>query len=62
MTEAEFDEWFRKFLPPEYRPGLDARRATFQYAQGQIDLGTMLADIAVGVARSVNEWYTEPRP
>ncbi len=59
MDEHEFDERFRTLMLPEYRPGLDFRRATFARAQGQISTGTMLAEMAVGLVRGIAEWYGE---
>ncbi|MGI8564594.1 MAG: hypothetical protein ACR2MZ_13790 [Candidatus Dormibacter sp.] len=61
MTEGEFDERFRNLVPPECRPGLDARRATFARGQGRIDTPTMLAQITGGVLRAWAEWRDENR-
>jgi hypothetical protein len=62
MNEREFDERFRTLMSPEYRPALDFRRATFARAQGQSSTGTMLAEMAVGLARGIAEWYGEAPP
>jgi hypothetical protein len=60
MDEHEFDERFRTLMPPEYRPSLEFRRATFARAQGQISTGTMVAEMAVGLGRGgIAEWYEE---
>ena len=62
MDQREFDERFRTVLPPEYRPMLDFQRATFDRAQGRISTGMMVAEMAVGLARGIAEWYEETPP
>lgn len=62
MNEREFDERLRTLLPPEDRPSLDFRRATFARAQGQSSTGTMLAEMGVSLVRGIAEWYRENAP
>jgi hypothetical protein len=57
--DRRFDEQFRQLVPAEYRGTLDARRAAFHYAQGDLSLASGFMEAASGLLRAYLEWRAD---